>query len=342
MSLERFSHVQRLIREHPWALLSTVFEAMLEIVERRADGVELSAEEIDARISAARPQRQAVESPGSIAVLPVYGIISHRIRMVENISGPGGTSAEGIGQALSAALAAPDIGAIVLDVDSPGGSVAGIEELGNQIHSSRGSKPIVAVANSMAGSAAYWLASQADELVVTPSGQIGSIGVFGIHDDISKAAEQKGVRRTFISAGRFKTEGNPFEPLGDEARAHMQAVVDGYYSDFVRAVARGRGVSMSKVRSEFGEGRLVRAEQAVAAGMADREATLQETIERLAVKMRRSAGARSSTSEPALADTSEAPVQTSAPAAAAESAAPAIDLERERMRLALAARARRA
>jgi signal peptide peptidase SppA len=165
---------------------------------------------------------------------------------------------------------------------SPGGVVTGTDELSSQIFAARGTKPIIAHVNGYAASAAYWIASAADEIVVTSSGQVGSIGVIGVHDDVSAALEKMGVKKTIISSGKYKAEGSPFGPLSDEARTHRQQEADAYYDDFVRAVARNRNVSLSAVRDGFGQGRMVRAEAAIAEGMADRIATLDETIARFA------------------------------------------------------------
>jgi signal peptide peptidase SppA len=178
------------------------------------------------------------------------------------------------------------IGAIVFDVNSPGGSVTGVDELSKMIYDARGSKPIVAVANHLMASAAYWIGTAADELVVTPSGEVGSIGVFAAHQDVSAAMEKEGVKTTLISAGKYKTEGNPFEPLTDEAHASIQARVDDYYSMFTKAVARNRGVNVADVRGGFGEGRVVGAQQAVSLGMADRVATLDDVISGLTRRQR--------------------------------------------------------
>lgn len=290
MSSERYARIRRALREHPWAILPDAFDLVVEVLDRRIDGIDLSAEEIQARIEAARRSPAPAAAPGSVAVLPVYGVLAHRMHLFSNVS-QSGTSSEALTLAFRAALADPNVSTIVLDIDSPGGSVFGIQELADTIHESRGRKPVVAVANSLAASAAYWIAAQADELVVSPGGQVGSIGVFAAHDDVSKAAEAQGLRRTYISAGKYKVEGNPFEPLGDEARTEMQRVVDAYYDRFVRAVARGRGVSLTAVREGFGQGRTVISSEAVAAGMADREGTLQETLDRIAVRQAKAARA---------------------------------------------------
>jgi len=126
--------------------------------------------------------------------------------------------------------------------------------------------------------------------------------VFAIHEDMSKALEAEGVTSTVISAGKHKVEGNHFGPLDDEARATIQAKVDESMAQFVADVAKGRGVSASAVRSDYGEGRAVSSSQALAAGMIDRIATLDETIARLAgrTRQRADAGRRSRRAQRAM------------------------------------------
>jgi ClpP class serine protease len=97
-------------------------------------------------------------------------------------------------------VADDNVRAIVLNIDSPGGSIFGTEELFNKIMAARGSKPITAVVNSVAASAAFWIASAADEIVITPGGMIGSVGVYMVHTDLSAAIAEDGVKETFISA----------------------------------------------------------------------------------------------------------------------------------------------
>jgi signal peptide peptidase SppA len=141
--------------------------------------------------------------------------------------------------------------------------------------------PVTAIANTLAGSAAYWLASQADEVVVSPSGFVGSIGVFARHVDESAALAQEGLKVTLISAGDYKVEGNPYEPLSDEAQAAIQALVNETYDAFVNDVAAGRNVSAGDVLAGFGQGRMFSAQGAVAAGLADRVDTFASTVQGL-------------------------------------------------------------
>ncbi len=271
----------------PWAILPERLAAVAAVLQRAATSGKLAEMELRAAIgdapAAAAARRDAdAKAPGSVAVLPVFGIVSHRIHQVQDISGPGGTSTEGVARRFRALVADPAVDAIVLDIDSPGGSVFGVPELAAEIFESRGKKKIVAVANSMAASAAYWLGTAAQELVVTPSGEVGSVGVWAAHEDHSKFLEAMGVKVSLISAGKFKVEGNPYEPLNDEARAAIQASVDSYYEMFVKDVARFRNAKPADVRGGYGQGRMVQAKDAVEQGMADRVATLDETIARLA------------------------------------------------------------
>lgn len=276
------------IYDTPWAILPAKLAEIVAVAKRHAAGVQLSAEEIEAVKAAARkPDVRA--GGGAVAVLPLFGSIFPRANLMTEMSGA--TSAERFATLFRSALADPDVASIVIDVDSPGGAVSGVPELADLIFGARGQKPVVAVANHLAASAAYWVATAADELVVTPSGEVGSIGVFAAHEDWSRAYDQAGVTVNLVSAGKYKTEANPYEPLGEEARAAIQGRVNDYYGMFTQAVARQRGVKVGDVRDGFGEGRVVGAREAVRLGMADRIGTLDETIVRVA-RSRGSSGPR--------------------------------------------------
>src|SRR4029453_14892345 len=112
----------------------------------------------------------------------------------------------------------PAVKGVVLDVDSPGGSVYGVRELADEIRAARGQKPVEAVANAFMASAAYYIGSAAEKVWVTPSGSAGSIGVYDAHVDLSKFTETMGEKWTFVSYGDNKLLGNPFEPLSEEAQ----------------------------------------------------------------------------------------------------------------------------
>lgn len=223
---------------------------------------------------AAAIKRAGNPRSGSIAVVPVYGTIMQRSSQISICDG--GTSTEAIAKGISDANADESISAILLDVDSPGGSVYGVAELAAQIRAS--AKPVYGIANSLAASAGYWVLSQCAEVYVTPGGEVGSIGVWQAHEDWSKAIAEAGVDVTLIRAGKYKIEGNPYEPLSEDAKAFMQSRVDDYYASFTRDVAKGRRVSVDQVRSGMGEGRVLGADAAKAAGMVDGVMTMDQLV----------------------------------------------------------------
>jgi signal peptide peptidase SppA len=285
--MNRYPRVTAMVMNTPWAILPEKLAVILDVLRYHAEGGKLTTEEVRERVGAVtRPTEQAVRTgTGAIAVLPLYGIIAHRAGILTESSG--GTSTERFAARFRELVADPGVGAIVLDVDSPGGTVDGVDELSTEIYRARGSKPIVAVANSLAASAAYWIASAADEVVVTPSGEVGSIGVLTAHEDQSALLEREGVKVTLLSAGKYKAEGSPYEPLGEEARAAIQARVDDYYAMFTLAVARNRKAPVAAVRDGYGEGRVVGAREALQFGMVNEIGTLEATIERVRRSMRR-------------------------------------------------------
>lgn len=274
-----YEHIVQAVQALPWAILPEKLAIIREILILRTKGERLTADEIKAELEAARPERTTITGGQGVAVIPVVGTLIPRGNLLMEASGA--ASVQRLTTQFRLALADPEVGSILLDIDSPGGQVGGIEELANEIYQARGQKPITAIANGLAASAAYWIAAAADELVVTPSGEVGSIGVFAMHQDISVALDNLGVKMSLISAGKYKTEGNPFETLGEEARGAVQGRVDDYYDMFTKAVARGRGVSQADVTGGFGEGRVVGAKQAVKLGMADRVATIDQVIDKL-------------------------------------------------------------
>jgi HK97 family phage major capsid protein len=273
----RIPGVMRAVQSTAWAIVPEKLHAILDMLELRASGVAKSDAEIRAVMNARSTATRAPTVGGKIAVLPLYGVVCQRANVVSEYSG--GTSTDQFAASFDAAMANAEVGAIVIDCDSPGGSVSGVAELAARVRAARGKgKPIVAVANALMASAAYWICAQADEIVASPSSLIGSIGVFTCHTDESAADERAGIKRTLISAGKFKTEGNSYEPLSDAARAAEQAMVDEFYNMFVAAVAAGRDVKASAVTNGFGEGRVLPARQAVAEGLADRVATLEQVL----------------------------------------------------------------
>jgi signal peptide peptidase SppA len=261
-----------------WAVRDEVLPRLIE-AHRVSDhrGLQRLAMRATAATPKAARRTTGTRAGGAVAVIPLTGVLTPRYSFLSYLFGGGGGLVD-FREAFREALNSPDVGAIVLDVDSPGGLIDLVPETAAEIRDARGTKPIVAVANTMAASGAYWIAAQADELVVTPSGSVGSVGVYMVHEDWSGWNEQQGIQPTYISAGRFKTEGNPDEPLSDEARADWQQEVDDLYAMFVADIAAGRNVTADVVQAQYGEGRTLIADRALAAGMVDRIDTIETVI----------------------------------------------------------------
>ena len=275
----------------PWALMPERLQTISGVLSRWASGVSAPEDTMiqvhaDRVVRDTRKQMVLANAGNGIAVLPVYGVITQRGNMMNDISGPGSTSTQQFSTALREAISDDSVSQILIDIDSPGGSVYGVSELAAEIIQARAQKPITAVANSLAASAAYWIGSAANEFYVTPGGEVGSIGVWQAHFDYSKALEEDGIKPTLISAGKFKVEGNPYAALDEQAQAFMQSRVDDYYATFTKGVAKGRGVGIDQVRSGMGEGRVLGADAALAQGMVDGIATFDQVIARMRTAQR--------------------------------------------------------
>jgi signal peptide peptidase SppA len=213
----------------------------------------------------AKPSMQG-RGNDKIAVIPIHGVLTQ--------DGPAyyGSNYQGIADAVEKAASDPDVKRIILSVDSPGGEVVGLPETASVIARAARVKPVSAIVEGTAASAAYWLASQANEVTLTPSGEVGSVGVRMMHVDMSAMLDKAGYKVTELSAGDFKTEWSPYKPLSDAARADMQTRLQASHKDFIAGVAAGRGrrASAAITKSRFGEGRMFSAEDAVFHGLVDR------------------------------------------------------------------------
>lgn len=280
ISRSRYEHSLRYVSSTPWAITPEALAVIVGIIGERASGYRPSLDEIRERIGTV--ERAAGDDPSvdGLAVIPVHGPIVGKADLFSEMSGA--TSITGLQAALRDAVANSDVRTILLDVDSPGGSTELVPELAADIRAAREEKPVVAVANTVAASAAYWIAAQAGTLYVSPSGQVGSIGVYTVHEDLSAKLEADGVSPTIISAGDYKVEGNPFGPLTDEAQAEIQSKVDAFYEMFVDDVAAGRGVTTKQVLADYGQGRMLLARDAKRAGMVDAVATYDSVVAKLA------------------------------------------------------------
>lgn len=277
-------HALREFVGRTWAILPDALVALGAMLARTdtREPAPVLAEAEAAKIEAARrgDQRVTVRG-GQVAVLRLHGTIRPRGSWLAMLFGLGG-GLQSFRADFKEAMADDDVGAILIDVDSPGGLIDLVPETAAEIRNARGKgKQIVAISNTLCASAAYWIAAQADEVVATPSAQVGSIGVFTMHEDISRMAESCGIKVTIVSAGQYKTEGNPYEPLSKAAQTALQSQVDDLYGMFTADVAAGRKTSAQAVQAGYGKGRCVLAADALKLGMIDRVETFEQTLERL-------------------------------------------------------------
>lgn len=233
-----------------------------------------SAVTLEARQAEARARRAA---PTGIAVVPVMGALSRRGTPITDWLG--WATYEGLAAELRGLTADATVGTIVLHIDSPGGTVYGVEDAAQAVAEAAKKKAVIAFADGLMASAAYWIGSQATEIVATPDSDIGSIGVLAMHVDESQALAQAGLAPTLVTAGAHKAEGSPFAPLSEADRAAIQARVDAKYALFTGRVARGRKVSVDDVRAGYGEGRVLAAPAALKAGLIDRLARLHDVLD---------------------------------------------------------------
>ncbi|OFW83181.1 MAG: hypothetical protein A2018_01380 [Alphaproteobacteria bacterium GWF2_58_20] len=258
---------------------------------------------------------------GGIAVIPVVGTLIKRGGWMEAASGL--STYDDVAANIQAALADPLVSGILLDIDSCGGECSGCFDLADEIYMARGIKPIWAVANDSAFSAAYALASSAERVFITRTGGAGSIGVIAWHVDHSGANEQAGLKPTLIYAGAHKADGSLDFPLGDVAAAAIKSEVDRIYQIFIDTVARNRGISPEATKAT--EAGCFYGENAVAVGLADEVGTLPDAI--LALSTFISQGGKPMPEE-TIPATQDAAVQAAAPRPAGYSHAEAAEIAR--------------
>ncbi len=286
--MNKYSHILRAVSAEAWAMYPPKMHEAAAFLELKFAGVATDAATRAAAHeagiqAAARSQNVAKSGGGAVAVLPLFGTIMRRGNMMSDLCGPSGTSVEQFTQQFRAAMNDPNVSNIALVIDSGGGCVSGVPELAAEILAGKKQKPIVAVVDSLCASAAYWIAASCSEIYVTPSSLTGSVGVYTVHEDLSGAYEQAGVKLTFVYFGDNKVKGNDAEPLDDDTRADMQARVDYYGAMFEKAVAKGRGIKAEDVHSKFGQGKVFNAQKAVSSGMADKVGTLDDVLMRFGV-----------------------------------------------------------
>jgi signal peptide peptidase SppA len=254
-----------LVQDRIWALHPAKMDEIDAVISQLLAGVKID-------FDAAKYQAETGNRPfapytgGSIAVIDVFGTISQRASLMSSWSG--GTSSEKIGAQIREALDNPEIGGIILRMNSPGGTVHGVSALADLIRQGREKKRIVGFCDGLMCSACYWIGSACTTVVATKTSEIGSIGVIATHYDMSERDKQNGVTRTFVTAGKYKIQAPDNAPLSKEGLAGLQDAVDTYYSIFIDAVSENRAMETEDVL-KMADGRTFVGQAALDIGLID-------------------------------------------------------------------------
>jgi len=255
-----------------WLSTEAQMDAIRSVTESVLNGnnAELRTEFMGARIKAETPatgsdlyDSAGVVISGSTAVVPLHGAIAPKVNAMSAMSG--GTSAELFATTIKALTKDPAVKTILLDVDSGGGNVHGIQAAANAVLAARKTKRVFTLANYDMCSAAYWIGSAAEKVFVTPTSNVGSIGVLSV---LQFNSEEDQKRVEIIRSAPNKAAVNPHEPLTDEARKKLQSDIDRMHTTFVEAISLNRNISMDKA-NELADGSVEMGEAAVEAGLAD-------------------------------------------------------------------------
>ncbi len=276
----RYERILTAVCSQPWAIDRDTGQRIAAILTGRLDGrpADPLVLEAAAGVKAERDRRKPRRAGGGVQVIPLHGVMVQRADWFMEMCGV--LSTEQVGQLVDAAADDERVDAIILDIDSPGGSVFGTHELADKVKAAGKKKKVIGVANAMAASAAFWVGAQATELVVTPSGMVGSVGVYSMHVDRSGELAEAGLKVTLVASTPEKVAGHEFGPLDEVGLIDKQETVDGYYKQFLKAVAAGRQTTTANVQETFGKGGMVLAGEAVKRGMADRVGTLDDVLGR--------------------------------------------------------------
>lgn len=265
----------------PWALEPTKLREIEAVYRTHLRGEKIDVAAVEARLGTQFDNRRRTYTvENGVATIPIEGVIAPKANLFLKVSG--GTSAQILQEQLKAATDDPGVRAIMLEVDSPGGSVFGVPETAAAVRAAADVKPVVALVTGTAASGGYWIASAANAVFATSDVAVmGSIGVVMTHQDRSAADQAAGIRTTEIVAGQYKRIASSHAPLSSEARDYLQAQVDAIYQTFLEAVASNRGVADTQtVHEKMADGRTFVGKAAVRAGLSDgvrsRDALLAE------------------------------------------------------------------
>lgn len=266
----------------PWAIIPEKLLEIRAIYETHLRGEKIDIKAVEARLGQPLANRQTnYRVERGVAVIEMDGVIAKKMNMFTRISG--GVSTQLVARDVKDAIDNPGVNSILLVIDSPGGTVDGTQELAHLVHQAAAIKPVVAYADGLMASAAYYIGAAAGQVFISGDNTLtGSIGVVTTHVDYSGMEQRMGVKTTEIYAGKYKRIASDVQPLSDEGRSYLQAQVDRMYETFVNDVARFRAVSPETVLEDMADGRIWIGRQGIDQGLADGMATLDEVVGRMA------------------------------------------------------------
>jgi len=261
---------------HPRKLMSISY-----ILDAHHQGEKLDLKEIETKILSFEPKSQGekgYEVKNGAAIIPIHGVISKESSAFSRVF-YGGTSTLEIKKAIAEAQKDSDVSKIILHIDSPGGTVDGTQEAARAVYQARGEKEIIAFTDGLMASAAYWIGSAADKVIISgDTAEVGSIGVISTHVEYSEMDKYLGIKVTEIKAGKYKAAYSSNKPLGAEEKEYLQDQVNFLYTIFINDVATFRGEKPETVLNDMAEGKIFIGQQAIEAGLVDGVSTFEQLI----------------------------------------------------------------
>jgi len=255
-----------------WAITPDWLDRIHSIVGRKIHGMEINAGAV-----AEMDYSHAAMVIDGKATIPIKGPIFKKANLMTKFSGA--TSLELAGRDFKAAIKDPSVNEIILHIDSPGGTVDGTKEFADLVFASRGTKEITAYIDGQGTSAAYWIASAADRIVVSSETvMVGSVGVISAHYDYSKYDDEEGVKRTYIYKGKYKGIANDADPLSQEGKQYVQQRIDGLHGIFLESIAKGRNISVDEAIKMTDESKVFNGKEALERGLVDEIKALDDVL----------------------------------------------------------------
>jgi ClpP class serine protease len=273
------------IYEHQWAITESALETIVQIANRENSDMldllngnkKLDTSALSSRIGQPLQGAQRVEVRNDVAIIPITGPIFPRANIMTQISGA--TSIQLLAQDFNAALSDKAIKAILFNIDSPGGEVTGVSEFAAMVYKARGVKSIVAYGYGNVASAAYWIASAADRIVISDTAKLGSIGVITAIQDNRIKDHQEGTKKIEIVSSISPNKS--FDPGSNNSIAQVQSIIDNLAGVMVQSIATYRGTDPETVIQDFGKGGVLVGALAYGAGLADQIGSFEDILSQL-------------------------------------------------------------